>query len=177
MGHPPKLGYVWVAELMQPKILKLEVILANVRDDDRDRLRAVLTGTPWTMIDAGLPDIANVVREASIPIVLCERSDSNEYRKILSLLRKARREVCVILLAGEGDVPGAQEVAQCGAFDLLTRPLRREQVLPTLLFAYAHCCGHAPYLSRRRGAFPNSSEVMSCASPTATSRKVGAVPL
>jgi len=137
---------------MQPRVSKLEVILANVNGDDRDSLKAILEGTPWVLIDTELPQIEKVVRDASVPIVLCDRGDSDCWRRMMRSLVKARRDVCVILLAGATDAPGSSEVVACGAFDILTRPLKKAHVLPMLLFAYTYCRGHGPYLSRRRVA-------------------------
>lgn len=139
---------------MRPRVTRLEIILANLNGDDRTSLQSILQGTPWAMIDAGLPQIETAVREASVPIVLCDRDDCDYWREMIRTLMKARRDVCVILLSREGDAACNEDVARYGGFDLLTKPLRREQVLPMLLFAYTYCRGHGPYLSRPRRMQP-----------------------
>jgi len=57
---------------MRAKISTLEVILASGNGDDRNRLESVLEGTPWVVVDAEPREIVNVVREAALPIVICD---------------------------------------------------------------------------------------------------------
>jgi DNA-binding NtrC family response regulator len=140
---------------MRPRVSTLEVILANVNGDDRTKLESILQDTRWTVISSEFAQIENVVRDATVPIVLCDRDQSNCWRKTISVLMKARRDVCVILLSGENDAPGADEVARYGGFDIITRPLQRIHVLPMLLFAYTYWRGHGPYLSRVRRIHPS----------------------
>jgi FixJ family two-component response regulator len=54
------------------------------------------------------------------------------------------------VLSNEADAHLSDEVVRCGGFDLLTRPFKRQQVLPMLVFAYTYCRGHGPFLSRQR---------------------------
>lgn len=133
---------------MRKRVSTLEIILANSNGDDRNSLETILEGTPWVVIDAGEPEIENVVRDASVPIVFCDRSEC--WRKTVSTLKKTRRDVCVILLSNETDEAGNEEVIKYGGFDTLTRPLLKTQVLPMLLFAYTYWRGHGQYLSRFR---------------------------
>jgi DNA-binding NtrC family response regulator len=135
---------------MRAKVAALEVILANGNGDDLRDLESVLAGTPWVVVDAEPPEIENVVREAAVPIVLCDRDQSDCWRKTIRALMKARRNVCVIVLSNEADAHLSDEVVRCGGFDLLTRPFKRQQVLPMLVFAYTYCRGHGPFLSRQR---------------------------
>jgi AmiR/NasT family two-component response regulator len=135
---------------MRPRASTLEVILANVDGVDRSSLEVILQGTPWVVINAEPLQIENVVRDASVPIVLCDCDHSECWRKSIRALIRTRRDVCVILLSNEIDPPGCEEVVRYGGFDILTRPLHRKQVLPMLLFAYTYWRGHGPYLSRRR---------------------------
>jgi hypothetical protein len=135
---------------MRAKVSALEVILANGNGDDRSSLESVLAGTPWVVVEADLLEIENVVREAAVPIVICGRDESNCWRKTIRALMKARRNACVIVLSNEASTHLSDEVAGCGGFDLLTRPFRRQQVLPMLVFAYTFCRGHGSFLKARR---------------------------
>jgi DNA-binding NtrC family response regulator len=152
MGHLPEVGYVVTGEeeTMRAKASALEVILANGNGEDRSSLEGVLAGTPWVIVDADPPEIEHVVREAAVPIVICDRDRSDGWRTTIRALIKARRDVCVIVLSSEADSHLNDEVVRCGAFDLLTRPFKRQQVLPMLLFAYTFCRGHGPFLRARR---------------------------
>lgn len=141
---------------MQTSVSKLGVILANGNGDDRNCLEAILDGTRWVVINAGGPDIREAVRDAAVPIVFYIDDHSDCWREMIRVFRKMRRDVCVILLSSDNDAPPSDEVARCGGFDVLTRPLRREHVLPMLLFAYTYCRGHGPYLSRPRRMSPSA---------------------
>jgi AmiR/NasT family two-component response regulator len=135
---------------MRAKTSALEVILANGNGEDRNSLEDVLAGTPWVVVDADLPEIENVVREAAVPIVICDRDRSDCWRTMIRALIRARRDVCVIVLTDEDDADLSGEVVRCGGFDLLTRPFRRQQVLPLLVFAYTFSRGHGSFLRARR---------------------------
>jgi hypothetical protein len=135
---------------MRTSISKIGIILANVPEADRDALQNILDGTRWEMIDAAPTGIEEPIREAIAPIVFYNHDNSDCWRKRIRTLMKMRRSVCVVLLSNETDNLLSEEVVRCGGFDVLTRPLRREQVLPMLLFAYCYCRGYGPYLSRAR---------------------------
>ena len=135
---------------MRARTSALEVILANGNRDDRSSLEGVLAGTPWVVVEADPPEIEHVVREAAVPIVICDRDRSDCWRTMIRALIKARRDVCVIVLTNDADAQLSGEVVRCGGFDLLTRPFDRRQVLPMLVFAYTFCRGHGPFLRARR---------------------------
>jgi len=134
---------------MRAKISTLEVILASGNGDDRNRLESVLEGTPWVVVDAEPREIVNVVREAALPIVICDGDHSNDWPATVRSLIKTRRNVCVLVASNDGDAITHDKVVRCGGFDVLTRPFDRKQVLPMLLFAYTYCRGHGPFLSHR----------------------------
>jgi hypothetical protein len=135
---------------MQTKASKLEVILANGNGDDRNCLETILEGTQWVVVDASGPEISDVVRDAAVPIVFYIDDHSDCWREMIRAVSKMRCNVCVILLSSDHDAPSSHEVTRWGGFDILTRPLRREHVLPMLLFAYSHC----RHLSRPRRMSP-----------------------
>jgi DNA-binding response OmpR family regulator len=155
---------------MRAKLSALEVILANGSDEDRDNLENVLEGTHWAVVDAERPEIENVVRESASPIVICAGDHSDCWRTTIRSLRKARRNVCVLVVSSDSNAISRDQVVRCGGFDVLTRPFDRNQILPMLIFAYAYCRGHGPFLSRRARhaySFPESSSSLA---PTAASR-------
>jgi len=141
---------------MRAKLSALEVILASGNRDDRRSLENALAGTPWVVLEADPLEIETAVRRAAVPIVICDRDQSNCWRKTIRALMKARRNACVIVLSNEDDADRGDDVIRDGGFDLLTRPFKRQQVLPMLVFAYTYCLGHGPYLSRRRHQFAES---------------------
>jgi PleD family two-component response regulator len=135
---------------MRANVGTLEIILASGNGDDRRSLEGVVAGTHWVVVNAEPEEIVNIVREAPVPIVICDRDPSDCWRATIRALIKARRDVCVIVLSSEAGADLNEEVFRYGGFDLLTRPLDRQQVLPMLIFAYTFCRGHGPFLRARR---------------------------
>lgn len=129
---------------------KVAIVLENAGEEDREALKAILNNTAWTLIDGDPWQTENSLRETSAPIVLYNLGPSDCWRERIRRLKRIRRDVCVILIAAESGVPSNDDVARYGGFDILTRPLRRDQVLPMLLFAHSYCRGHGPYLFRPR---------------------------
>lgn len=126
--------------------LRIDIVLASSRDWDREMLEESLSGTPWRLVLASnLPQAIEALRHVTVPIVLCDGwFDNVPWQLLLRALRRERRRVCVILLAGPGPVEVWSELARRGGFDVLTRPFRREEVFPTLVSAYAHCRVSSP---------------------------------
>jgi DNA-binding response OmpR family regulator len=155
-------------ETMRAKRPALEVILADGNAGDRDSLKNVLEGTPWVVVDAEAPAIESVIRESGAPIVIFD-GQSDCWRTTIRSLKKARRNVCVLVLSDGGNALSRDEVVQYGGFDIITRPFDRKQVLPILVFAYTYCRGYGLLLShraRRVRAFPETRSLV----PTAASR-------
>jgi DNA-binding NtrC family response regulator len=126
--------------------LRIQIVLASDRTDDRQTLEDSLAGTPWRLVvAANFPHAIQCLHGVAVPIVLCDSLfDLQPWRIMLRVLRRERRRTCVILMADEGNAALASEVVQRGGFDLLTRPFRREEVFPTLVSAYARCRVYSP---------------------------------
>jgi DNA-binding NtrC family response regulator len=120
---------------------KLPVLIVTSQMEDVDELRSILEGTPWDLSDAShLEDPSVAIKAAAPPILLFDRNTADgAWQVTMKRIIKSRRGVCVVLLSNVGDQYLWDEVVQHGGFDLLTRPFRKEQVLSTLMFAYAHC--------------------------------------
>ena len=124
---------------------KISILTATSRAEDAEQIGVHLTGTPWALVE--IPqgqDATAALKAASIPILLLdsrllETAGGSTWQVELKKLAKTRRNACVILLSNVTDQYLWDEVVQHGGFDVLTRPFKREQMLSTLLFAYAHC--------------------------------------
>jgi len=120
---------------------KISVLIITSRPEDVVELKQLLHDTPWEL--EALPaieDAAAALKTAAVPMLLFDgETVGPHWREKLKALAKSKRNACVILLSKVSDQYLWEEVVQHGGFDLLTRPFRKEQVLSTLLFAYAHC--------------------------------------
>ncbi len=118
---------------------KLPLFIVTSRPEDMAELASLLEETPWELIDASQDPSASL-KAAAVPILLFDRDTAGACWQVsMRRLVKSRRGVCVVLLSNVSDQYLWDEVVQHGGFDLLARPFRKEQVLSTLMFAYAHC--------------------------------------
>jgi FixJ family two-component response regulator len=113
---------------------KVPVQIFTSRAEDIRELNSFLGGTPWEL---------TADRNATAPILLLDRDYSERWQTAIGDLIKLRRTRCVVLLSNVSDQYLWDEMVQHGGFDILTRPFRKEHVLSTLQFAYAH--SHAPW--------------------------------
>jgi FixJ family two-component response regulator len=120
---------------------KIPLLIVTSRPGDVGELASLLEETPWDLTDASqLEDPAVALKGATVPILLFDRDAAAAcWQVTMRRLVKSRRGVCVVLLSSVSDQYLWDEVVQHGGFDLLARPFRKEQVLSTLMFAYAHC--------------------------------------
>jgi FixJ family two-component response regulator len=122
-------------------MLKIPVLIVTSHAEDVEELTSILTETPWDLTDAShLQDPSTALKGAAVPILLFDRDTPGEsWQVAMKRMIKSRRGACVVLLSSVADQYLWDEVVHQGGFDLLTRPFRKEQVLSTLMFAYAHC--------------------------------------
>jgi FixJ family two-component response regulator len=120
---------------------KTPLLIVTSRPADLEELAPILQGTPWELTDAShVEDPLASLKAAAVPILLFDRDTAGaSWQVTMQRLVKSRRGACVVLLSNVSDQYLWEEVVQNGGFDLLARPFRREQVLSTLMFAYARC--------------------------------------
>jgi DNA-binding NtrC family response regulator len=120
---------------------KIPLLIVTSRAEDVRELKDLLHESPWELTGISrLEDADAALRAAEVPILLFDRDSPNAtWQATMKRFIKLRRSACVVLLSNVSDQYLWEEVVQHGGFDLLTRPFRKEQVLSTLVFAYAHC--------------------------------------
>lgn len=125
------------------------------RVGDRECLQSLLADTAWELAPCGSwVEAPSVYRRSSNPILLCDLAAGGPWRDTLARLRSTRSDACVIFIADPGVDSLREELMGAGAFDVLTRPMEREPLLLSLLFAYSHCRAHWPKKSPRRAFQP-----------------------
>lgn len=69
-------------------------------------------------------------------VILCDRDlPSSDWRDVVQKLATTSRPTCVILLSGIVDDSLWEEVIRCGGYDVLAKPLRRNEVLRVVKLA------------------------------------------
>jgi len=135
---------------------EIPIMLVTPHREDQDRLGSLLEGTAWCLIPyASLNQAQSHYGKSPNPILMCDlEADGCGWPEMLHRLRAARRDACIIFLADPSSEVLRQELMDRGAFDVLTRPVDRDALLLTLLFAYSHCRAHWPKKSPRRAFQP-----------------------
>jgi FixJ family two-component response regulator len=119
---------------------KIPLLIVTSRQSDIEELAELLRDTSWQVERVLLPAAPDALKTADVPIMLFDRDAAGpDWRARMKRLVTSRRNACVVLLSSVTDQYLWEEVVHHGGFDLLTRPFRKEQVLSTLVFAFAHC--------------------------------------
>jgi hypothetical protein len=80
----------------------------------------------------------SILRTESVPIVLCDRDTLGVcWRDAFQIFLSADRSRCVVLCSNTDDDYLWQEVIRCGGYDVVHKPLREEQVVRTVKFAWS----------------------------------------
>jgi len=71
-----------------------------------------------------------------VPVILCDRDlPSSDWRHVIQTLASSSRPACVILLSRIVDDSLWEEVIRCGGYDILAKPLSRNEVLRVVKLA------------------------------------------
>jgi DNA-binding NtrC family response regulator len=120
---------------------KISLLIVTSRAEDIGELRDLLQGTPWDLTDVrDLDGAAGALQAAAVPMLLFDRDTAaGGWQESIRHLTRTHPNACVILLSNVSDQYLWDEMIQQGGFDVLTRPFKKDQVLSTFVFAYAHC--------------------------------------
>lgn len=113
-----------------------------VVDDDaslRNSLRFLLSnhGRQITSFSSGEEFLAGADRLESGPVLLDVRMEGMDGIEVLAELARRRSDLPVIIITGHGDIAMAVSAMKSGAFDFLTKPFARADLLAVLAQADA----------------------------------------
>src|SRR5258708_5997667 len=115
---------------------KIPVLAVSEHRDDFSSLAKVDAGWSWAL---DLASALESLRRAEFPIVLLDRDVANgDWPSAMRQLLAIRNRTCIILISSVSDEYLWNEVVQCGGFDVLPRPIRKEQAVSLLDFAHTH---------------------------------------
>ena len=138
--------------VVKSKPFAVEIVLVSAQPKDLETLSGMLAGSAWKLTEARTcQEAVWAVRYERVPIVLFDGNFGNQlWQESLREFLTARRETCVIFLTNEPDNHLLREITRQGGFDLLIRPLQRDQVFQSLFFAYSQFITSWPVGSRGR---------------------------
>lgn len=120
----------------------VEVTLVGlVRGDEDRRFLAGLCGRKgWQVIFTDTcRDAKAAIDRLKAPVVLCDRElPELEWRKAVARLAAPPHRACVILLSGAVDTNLWNEVVRGGGYDVLSKPMREDEVVRAVRLAHSY---------------------------------------
>ncbi|MET0552976.1 MAG: response regulator, partial [Vicinamibacteria bacterium] len=114
--------------------MKGRILVADDEPRQRDILRMILEAEGYEPTTAGNGRQAlSAARAQSFDVVLTDlKMPDLDGIELLSELQRAQPELCVILMTAHGTIDSAVEAMRKGAFDYLTKPLEKDDLLLAL---------------------------------------------
>ena len=111
--------------------MKPRILVVDDERHQRDILKVILEGEGYDLTTAGNARQAlEQAREGAFDVVLTDlKMPDQSGIELLSELLKTQPGLCVVLMTAHGSIDSAVEAMRQGAFDYLTKPLERDQML------------------------------------------------
>jgi DNA-binding NtrC family response regulator len=111
--------------------MKPRILVVDDERHQRDILKVILEGEGYDVTTAGNARQAlEQAREGAFDVVLTDlKMPDQSGIELLSELLKTQPGLCVVLMTAHGSIDSAVEAMRQGAFDYLTKPLERDQML------------------------------------------------
>ncbi|HEY4361123.1 MAG TPA: response regulator [Bryobacteraceae bacterium] len=118
----------------------IPVVAMVVNQPDRNVLTAVGTQEPFAIRFAeSYEEACSLARQLSAPVILVDRDwPGSDWRGAVETFAALPHAACVILVSGVADDYLWQELIRRGGYDVLGKPLRREDVARVLKLALSY---------------------------------------
>jgi DNA-binding NarL/FixJ family response regulator len=113
-------------------------VLAITRDRrSQERLKSLAAFYGWELAISPSYRSAATPEYHSIPIVVCDDGDLDlNWREAFETFLKVDRSKCIILCSNSDDDHLWQNVIRCGGYDVVCKPIREEQMVRAIQFAW-----------------------------------------
>jgi len=108
--------------------------------EDRRLLSGICSRNGWNLILQDTCEEARIaLHRLKSPVVLCDRDlPGQRWRETVEELASSPHRACIILVSGVVDTYLWNEVARTGGFDVLSKPLREEDVVRAVRLALSY---------------------------------------
>jgi CheY-like chemotaxis protein len=116
------------------------VVALIILEQDRELLAKIATprGLDVRFTDS-CGEAWNVANQLEAPVIICDRDlPGTEWRKVMRILASAPQRPSVILTSRVVDDYLWQEVIRYGGYDVLSKPLREEDVVRSVRLAWSY---------------------------------------
>jgi len=119
---------------------RLSVVALISGDADRRELAGICSRKGWNLLFVGTLEEARTVQEkVRAPVVLCDRDlPGSGWRSTVEGLASSPHRACIILVSAVVDSYLWNEVVRTGGFDVLSKPLREDDVARAVRLAWSY---------------------------------------
>jgi FixJ family two-component response regulator len=109
-------------------------------DADRRALADICSRNRWNLLFAGTRQEArSALDRLKAPVILCDRDlPGDGWRATVEDLASSPHHACIILVSGVADTYLWNEVVLTGGFDVLSKPLREDDVVRAVRLAWSY---------------------------------------
>jgi len=118
----------------------LTVIGLITGDADRRALAGICSRNRWNLLFAGTRrEARSALDRLKAPVILCDRDlPGDGWRATVEDLASSPHHACIILVSGVVDAYLWNEVVLTGGFDVLSKPLREDDVVRAVRLAWSY---------------------------------------
>jgi DNA-binding NtrC family response regulator len=109
-------------------------------DADRRLLAGICTRNGWPLLIANTrEEVRTALEKLKAPIILCDRDlPGKGWRETVEDLAASPHRTCILLLSGVVDTYLWHEVVRTGGYDVLSKPLREDEVVRAVRLAWSY---------------------------------------
>ena len=135
----------------------IAVVGLVISDEDRRLLTEICNRNRWhLLLTDTCEDARTALDKLKAPVVLCDRDlPGRGWRQTVEDLASSPQRACIILVSGVVDTYLWNEVVRAGGYDVLSKPLREDDVVRAVRLAWSYW-NSAP----RTAAIPGKSQAL-----------------
>lgn len=121
-------------------VIRIGIVALVAGTEDRELLSRLAAEHQWSLSFADTCGEAwNALSDRKAPIVLCDRDlPATDWRDVIQMMVSCPHQACAILVSKVADDYLWNEVIRRGGHDLLSKPLREEDVLRAIRLAWSY---------------------------------------
>ena len=133
-------AWLWPTAEHRASLGLLTVIGLITGDADRRALAGICSRNGWNLLFAGTRQEArSALDRLKAPVILCDRDlPGDGWRATVEDLASSPHRACIILVSGVVDTYLWNEVVLTGGFDVLSKPLREDDVVRAVRLAWSY---------------------------------------
>lgn len=130
----------WSSPVGSSSLGPIAVIGLIASDADRLALTGICTRNRWNLLLAETcQEARTALDKLKAPVILCDRDlPGKGWRGAVEELASSPHRACIILVSGVADNYLWNEVVRTGGFDVLSKPLRDEDVVRAVRLAWSY---------------------------------------